>query len=138
MKVKTSELTGAALDWAVAKCEGRTIRHDPMKIDSKGYWIWEEVPSGKGGILIHKSVYMRIGTEYSPSTNWAQGGPIKECEKIGTQWDQGRCEAAYEQFSTPVWDNQSYGIGQTELIAVMRCRVTNKLGDEVDVPRGLI
>lgn len=24
MKVKTSELTGAALDWAVAKCEGNT------------------------------------------------------------------------------------------------------------------
>lgn len=23
MKIKTSELTGAALDWAVAKCEGR-------------------------------------------------------------------------------------------------------------------
>jgi hypothetical protein len=24
MKIKTSELTGAALDWAVAKCEGVT------------------------------------------------------------------------------------------------------------------
>lgn len=27
MKVKTSELTGAALDWAVAKCEGHQWRY---------------------------------------------------------------------------------------------------------------
>lgn len=28
MKIKTSELTGPALDWAVAKCEG--IRREPI------------------------------------------------------------------------------------------------------------
>ena len=29
--MKTSELTGAALDWAVAKCEGATnLRHDTV------------------------------------------------------------------------------------------------------------
>ncbi len=49
--MKTSELTGAALDWAVAKCEGREMR------------AWR--------------TYKRLNqTNYS--TDWAQGGPILE------------------------------------------------------------
>ena len=51
--MKVSELTGAALDWAVATCEG---------LD---YWEPEIGPSQP---------------EYS--TDWAQGGPIIEREAI--------------------------------------------------------
>ena len=61
MKLKTSELTGAALDWAVAKCEGYV------------------------GVALQE----RTGTDwYSPSTDWSQGGPIIEREKlcIGTRY----------------------------------------------------
>lgn len=55
MKIKTSELTGPALDWAVAKCEG----------------------------YIGISLQERTGTDwYSPSTDWSQGGPIIERENI--------------------------------------------------------
>lgn len=54
MKIKTSELTGAALDWAVARCEG-----------------------GVGNNQL-------IGAWYSPSTDWTQGGPIIEREGIAT------------------------------------------------------
>jgi hypothetical protein len=50
--MKTSELTGHALNWAVARCEGGV---------------------GKNQL---------IGTWYAPSTNWAQGGPIIEREFI--------------------------------------------------------
>jgi len=60
MKIKTSELTGAALDWAVAKCEGR-------KDNDFGWW-WDN---------------------YKPSTNWAQGGPIIERESIDLQYQGG-------------------------------------------------
>jgi hypothetical protein len=52
MKIKTSELTGAALDWAVAKCEGGV---------------------GENQLL---------GAWYAPSTDWAQGGEIIEREKM--------------------------------------------------------
>jgi hypothetical protein len=55
--MRTSELTGAALDWAVAKCEGHT--------DSKDF-AW---------------YYDRRNT-FNFSTNWAQGGPIIEREGI--------------------------------------------------------
>ena len=50
--MNTNELTGAALNWAVAKCEG--MLRDNQKASS--YW--------------------------QPSTDWAQGGPILEREWI--------------------------------------------------------
>jgi hypothetical protein len=58
--MKTSELTGAALDWAVAKCEGN-------------------LPDGY-------SFDPRI---HNYSRNWAQGGPIIEREEIavGKSWE---------------------------------------------------
>ena len=59
--MKTNELTGAALDWAVAKCEG--------------------VPIGiAGGTLWHGHTNKTVRVHYS--TNWAQGGPIIEQEGI--------------------------------------------------------
>ena len=59
--MKTSELSGAALDWAVARCEGGVGENQLM-----GAW-------------------------YTPSTDWAQGGAIIEREKIslwsrGKEW----------------------------------------------------
>ena len=59
MKVKTSELSGAQLDWAVAKCEG-----------------YAEGPSGSFWITEDDCV------DFKPTTNWAQGGPIIEREGI--------------------------------------------------------
>ena len=55
--MKTSELTGTALDWAVARCEGGV---------------------GENQLL---------GAWYAPSTDWAQGGPIIEREGITVQTD---------------------------------------------------
>jgi hypothetical protein len=55
--MKTSELTGAALDWAVAKCEG-VINGDDLDV----------------GFILERG--------YIPSTDWAQGGAIIERECI--------------------------------------------------------
>jgi hypothetical protein len=57
--MKVSELTGAALDWAVMKCDG-------ICKDFPAYWV----------------------DEY-PSTNWAQGGPIIERCCINVYYDGG-------------------------------------------------
>ena len=69
MKLKTSELTGAALDWAVAKCEGI---HVSM---ARGGWF-----------VFDSDAFSEYRNDYNddklqsfkPSTNWAQGGPIIE------------------------------------------------------------
>ena len=117
--MKTSELTGAALDWAVAKCEGLLLE------DEGNLQVFD------GEIKAHPST---LGTNYTPSTDWAQGGPIIEREKIsileaGTFWGA----RPLQDGATPTRD--SYG--PTPLIAAMRCYCASKLGDTVDVPEEL-
>ena len=117
-KIKTSELTGAALDWAVAKCEeGEEL--------AKGWHphTWE-----RGGQRELRAV------PYAPSTDWAQGGPIIEQEAITVS--QGSPVLGLEWMAC---DRGSSCIqhGPTYLIAAMRCYVASKLGDEVDVPEEL-
>ena len=104
MKIKTSELSGAALDWAVAKCEG---------LDQ--YFDSEE-----------KCAFDDEGCAYEPSTNWAQGGPIIEREGIALGQTGDGWEATC--------DGCIYISGPTPLIAAMRCYVASKLGEEVEVP----
>jgi hypothetical protein len=125
MKIKTSELSGAALDWAVGKAEGRTLQRNPMgPTGGHGWWIWEETPSGQGGIILSKSVYLSIGKQWSPSTNWAQGGPIIEREYIDLV--PGRAQ----WFSHGVMPMYA----PAPLIAAMRCFVADKMGYDVEVP----
>ena len=120
--MKTSELIGPALDWAVAKCEGYVIEWDDVFED---YW------------LEHGDVrYTRLGN-YSPSTHWPQGGPIIERREIalcicGTRWEAS-CTIDVEGGDT----DTILEYGPTLLIAAMRCYVASKLGDEIEIPERL-
>ena len=108
--MKTSELTGAALDWAVAKCEGN-------------------LPDG----------YSFVPRLHSYSTNWAQGGPIIEREWLDiTPWpNESREDMRWHcQQHDSGGDCAQYG--PTALIAAMRCFVASRLGDEVDIPAELV
>ena len=113
--MKTAELTGAALDWAVAKCEG-VINGDDL---DAGFVL-------EGG--------------FTPSTDWAQGGPIIGREEISVtrEFASGRVEwAAWTP--APIRDDaEAFGYGETPLIAAMRCYVASKIGDEVEVPEELL
>lgn len=118
--MKTSELTGAALDWAVAKAEG------------------EEAELNKGEIVTWRYI---IGREFrlvwEPSNNWSQGGAIIEREEIGIKRN-APCSAGREWESSPSITAKGaggkWGYGPTPLIAAMRCHVASKLGDEVEIP----
>ena len=94
--MKTNELTGAALDWAVAKSEDFSVR----------WGFDDDCP------------------EYS--TDWAQGGPIIEREKIAL-WLNGNDDWT-------ATDGLKTTTGETPLIAAMRCYVALKLGEETEVP----
>lgn len=109
--MKTSELTGAALDWAVQQCEG-------ARKDIDFVWWTDD--------------------HYTPSSDWSQGGPIIERERIAVGFDGfDDVDAAL-----PIWSACKYvdgfeRYGPTPLIAAMRCYVASKLGDDVDVPEEL-
>ena len=123
MKIKTSELKGIALDYAVALAEGgENFRFDTVST----YWI---TINGKDRAL--KASWAQ---SFIPSTNWAQAGEIIEREEIaimchhsGAFWD------ARVNTLPPV-----YWRGETSLIAAMRCYVASKLGDEVEIPEELV
>lgn len=67
------------------------------------------------------------------SSNWAQGGPIIEQEKI-CLWSEGYDWEAKIQIGVGEWVETW---GPTPLIAAMRCYVARKLGDEVEIPEEL-
>ena len=129
-KVKTSELIGPALNWAVGVAQGKNItlmRNDDGSLFPQPVWadgLWQ--------------------LDYC--TSWAQGGPIIEREvtkifrNVGGTWsamilkdvsiapeDRGTSLALTHRAQ---WN----GAGPTPLIAAMRCFVLSKLGPVVEVP----
>jgi len=77
---------------------------------------------------------------YTPSSDWSQGGPIIERERIGVYLANHSTEhCAAWQASIVVSDKALfckalYCDGPTPLIAAMRCFVASKLGDEIEIP----
>jgi hypothetical protein len=129
MNMKTSELTGAALDWAVAKCEGATdFRFDTVAT----YWITLD---GKD-----RALSKGWAQSFNPSTDWSQGGPIIERAGIEIRVHCTHNNAITSWGAEKDWPmGKTIGCcGPTPLIAAMRCHVASKLGDEVDVPDELI
>ena len=101
--MRTLELTGAALDWAVAKAEGYT------------------------GVALES----RTGEWYTPSSDWAQGGPIIEREGISIR------QVLTDFWAAEVDAGEYEHDGPTPLIAAMRCYVESKLGHEIEIPEEL-
>ena len=118
--MKTSDLIGPALDWAVAKCYGY----------DEG-WLLRQ--------LTNPDPNTRAIQKYS--TDWAVGGPLIERELIGIE----RCIHACEYhgwralkdhpFDASIPEETTWG--ETPLVAAMRCYVASKLGDEVEIPEAL-
>jgi Protein of unknown function (DUF2591) len=112
--MKTAELTGAALDWAVAKCEGAYIPSVDTDIDG--------------------SKRINYGGMYPEwSTDWAQGGPIIEREMIAL---------LLQPYGEPyVWEatnGAEFFYADKPLVAAMRCYVASELGDEIEIPAELM
>lgn len=122
MKVKTLDLTGLQLDYAVAMVEGYTHTTDGISH------------------LLEKGKDLRIlghansGLSYSPSTGPA-GDDIIDKHGIST-------ERTTDEWQASVYDRRtesmhSTALGPTRRIAAMRCFVSMEWGEEVGLPEGL-
>lgn len=119
-KVKVSEASGPALDWLVAKALGLGYRND----EKYGPMCFR--PQTHPGVVHWDSKPLPY------STDWSQGGPIIERERI-------RLDPRESVWHAQHWDTENeakYAV--TPLIAAMRCFVASKLGDEVEVPEELL
>lgn len=124
MKIKTSELTGRALDWAVGIAQGWVVfPTDSIEQGKIFHCEPDKVPFGRRA---------RVAS-FRPSTNWEQGGPIIEREGISVDYD--------ESWHAHILDPDGYtpqGHGNTALEAAMRCYVKSKLGDKIEIPEELL
>lgn len=108
--MKTSKLTGRALDWAVAKCDAH------------------------GEILT--AWFLGEGYALNYSTDWAQGGPIIEREEIDIYCHESP-KSGCGWWVAEITGTKAKARGNTPLVAAMRCYIASKLGDEVEVPEEL-
>jgi hypothetical protein len=109
--MKVSELQGAALDWAVAKC---IYEPDDVVICDGRVFAYDDATNG-----------------FNPSTDWAQGGPIIEREGISVATDDVEPWCGFIEDDET---NTLFFSGPTPLIAAMRCYVASKMGDEIELP----
>ena len=115
--MKISELTGAALDWAVDKC--KFMQHS-----------------------LESDYCLEVGFAPYYSTDWALGGPIIEREKLWVGYSAAGqslklvvMEDAVVQCHKSVYPHPCSTTGPTVLIAAMRCYVASKLGDDIELPK---
>lgn len=117
IEVKTAELIGPALDWAVAKSLGLNAQHS----------------NNVGGLSVAVPYSREDVDVWHPSIDWIQGGPLIDEFMIGF----GVYSDAY---LAVIGVNEISGaeLGRTHLIAACRAIVAAKLGDTVSVPRELM
>lgn len=117
MKVKTSELSGKALDWAVIKASNFPVMmHE--------------------GSFVSYDMEMDAYVIIQPSVAWSQcGAMISRFGMTITPASSDRTEWM-ARFS----ENEEMldGFGSTPQIAICRAVVAAKLGDEVDIPDELM
>lgn len=124
IEVKTAELSGSALDWAVAKAEGDEHWTSDRNID---WFAWR----------------MR---NWKPSTDWSQGGPLIEKYRAYPDRyhdtvvisEEGRFFVLADSETLNFGDEFDSMEGSTPLIAACRAIVAAKMGDVVQVPAELL
>lgn len=120
-KIKTAELEGNLLNCWVAIIRGYKI--EPYK---SGFRMRNEEGSVVGFIGPHSDCSL---WNYSPSTDWAQGGEILE-----EMLSDGLLivKANYDMGYRTSFDNwETIARGPTPLIAAMRCYVQRNMGEEL-------
>lgn len=108
--MKTSDLIGPPLDWAVTfALHGEQAKY----------------------------IFKYAAARHRYSTSWSQGGPVIE------EWAVSLSPDEFVTGNTrwcAVCTNEGEGFeqfGPTALIAAMRCFVSSKLGDEIEIPQEL-
>ena len=121
--VEVSELTGATLDWAVAKSLGHRYARD-IKYQGCGDNAFLTVDK------IHVHADWDDAEEWCPSGCWTQGGPIIAEAMLEFRTATNGMWASYKG-GPACW-------GSDHLTAGMRCFVSSKFGNEIEVPDVLV
>ncbi len=135
IEVKTADLSGEALGWAVGKAEGLDVFLEPPGYNGVP---WRVFARYRGEAIEHTK-------RFNPWEDWAVGGPLIEKYQValvpeahdgmeGTErserWFADVYYSGGEQYTTEHCD--------TALIAACQAIVATEFGDTVQVPKDLI
>ena len=127
IEVKTADLTGEALGWAVGKAEGLNLELVPPQYGNP----WRVFARYQGQAIEHTK-------RYNPWEDWALGGELIEkyaamVRGFPNQMYQTLAIARVRISGALAWRS-----GKTPLIALCRAIVAAKLGDTVQAPKELM
>lgn len=130
VEVKTDEIIGPALDWAVANAtEAWEFSHEwfpTMTLDPRFIGIRNVVVDGCVW-LEPRNPFRQDPQPFMPSTDWSQGGAL--WDEFATSMDR------HDGWLVSVIGGDAQG--PTKLIALCRAIVAAKIGDVVRVPKEL-
>lgn len=122
VEVKTADLSGEALNWAVAIAENMTAFVSPPQYGNPHL------------VCVMPEHVHRGGYRYSPSTDWSQVGPLIEKHQVCTGWAGDKPLA----FTRNAKYSEGVKVAPTLLIAACLEIVASVLGETVSVPKELL
>lgn len=132
MKVKVAEAKGPVLNWLVAKCENPNDPRDGRPT----FWLHPNNPKLVCQITYNHETNPKGYELCLYTTDWGQVGPIiKKADIEFVLAKEGGHHVSAKWMA--VIKNTFFGFGDDHIIAAMRCYVTSKLGEEVEVPEEL-
>lgn len=122
--MKTAELTGAQLDYWVARAEGIPAEQLEIRIVPRTDWL-HVVRMVPVSALGYPELHQVAGGVMRYSTEWAQGGPLIEKREIDLTYEtDGQRRIA--------WCGPTHSYGDTPLQAICRAVVRAEFGDDVE------
>lgn len=143
IEVKTADLIGPALDWAVSAVEGVKIKINlPYRAPAGNVF---GVPSLE---CVGSTDDRGYALDWAPSTDWSQGGPLIDKYELlieppvrGVEGISG-VEWSSRLYTDPNDHDQEFEYyemsGPTALVAACRVIIDAKLGETVQVPAELV
>ncbi|MNH21221.1 hypothetical protein D3C81_484740 [compost metagenome] len=129
IEVRTADLAGEALGWAVGKAEGLDLQLAPPGYNGVP---WRVFARYQGQAIEHTK-------RYNPWEDWALGGPIIDRLRVDLSSPPAidtNNEIGWQ--ARPDDGRTFWHSGGTALIAACRAVVAAKLGDTVQVPKELM
>lgn len=127
--VAVKDLSGAALDWAVAKALGYVDYPDDSV--EQGAWWYTDPVKAPFSARIRK-------VDWEPSTDWRQGSPVIASGLISLVYEPVDAPGAAGEWCAWFRHDSPQFRHQSQLVAGCRALVAATLGDIVKVPAGLV
>ena len=137
MKQITEEIEGHLLDYAVLLADGAPDGYTIRPVEN--YWVLvPSAPRKPTFVICNDQDYLKfslLGSQhrrYRPSADWAATGVILERERIALMPSISNHSNSLLWSAVKLGENEKTFVARSPIVAVLRCFVAGKLGEEFD------